>query len=62
MQCPSPHVANDLPHSDSTRPNSQAVLAKQAAHLTEAERDLLLHGNVAELYGLDAVPSGDGAS
>jgi hypothetical protein len=30
------------------------VLAKQAAHLTEAERDLVLHDNVAELYGLGA--------
>src|SRR3989442_4939934 len=46
--------ANDFPHSDSTWPNSQAVLAKQAAHLTEEERDLVLHDNVAELYGLGA--------
>jgi predicted TIM-barrel fold metal-dependent hydrolase len=44
--------ANDFPHSDSTWPRSQEVLAKQAAHLTEAERDLVLHDNVAELYGL----------
>jgi predicted TIM-barrel fold metal-dependent hydrolase len=46
--------ANDFPHSDSTWPDSQALLAKHAAHLTEAERDLILHDNVAELYGLDA--------
>jgi uncharacterized protein len=45
--------ANDFPHSDSTWPNSQEVLAKQAAHLTEEERDLVLHDNVAELYGLE---------
>ncbi len=45
--------ANDFPHSDSTWPNSQAVLAKHAAHLTAQERDLILHDNVAELYGLD---------
>jgi uncharacterized protein len=45
--------ANDFPHSDSTWPNSQAVLAKQAAHLTGAERDLVLHDNVAELYGIE---------
>ena len=45
--------ANDFPHSDSTWPNSRAVLAKQAAHLTEAERDLVLHDNVAELYRLE---------
>jgi predicted TIM-barrel fold metal-dependent hydrolase len=30
------------------------VLAKQAAHLTEEERDLVLHDNVAELYGVSA--------
>jgi predicted TIM-barrel fold metal-dependent hydrolase len=29
------------------------VLAKQAAHLSEGERDLILHDNVAELYGLE---------
>jgi predicted TIM-barrel fold metal-dependent hydrolase len=44
--------ANDFPHSDSTWPNSQEVLAKHAAHLTEDERDLVLHDNVADLYGL----------
>lgn len=45
--------ANDFPHSDSTWPHSQEVLATHAAHLTDAERDLILHDNVAELYGLD---------
>jgi predicted TIM-barrel fold metal-dependent hydrolase len=45
--------ANDFPHSDSTWPRSQEVLAKQAAHLSEAERDLILHDNVAELYALE---------
>ena len=45
--------ANDFPHSDSTWPESQAVLRQQAAHLTEAERDLVLHDNVAELYRLE---------
>ena len=54
--------ANDFPHSDSTWPNSQALLAKHAAHLTEQERDLILHDNVAELYGLDAVQTAGGAS
>jgi predicted TIM-barrel fold metal-dependent hydrolase len=48
--------ANDFPHSDSTWPDSQAMLAKHAANLTEAERDCVLHDNVAELYGIDAVP------
>jgi predicted TIM-barrel fold metal-dependent hydrolase len=46
--------ANDFPHSDSTWPDSQAVLAKQAAGLSESERDLVLHDNVAELYRLRA--------
>jgi predicted TIM-barrel fold metal-dependent hydrolase len=45
--------ANDFPHSDSTWPESQAVLARHAASLTDAERDLVLHDNVAELYRLD---------
>jgi predicted TIM-barrel fold metal-dependent hydrolase len=44
--------ANDFPHSDSTWPRSQELLAKHAAHLTPAERRLVLHDNVAELYGL----------
>jgi len=44
--------ANDFPHSDSTWPWSQEILAKQAAKLTEQERNLILHDNVAELYHL----------
>jgi predicted TIM-barrel fold metal-dependent hydrolase len=44
--------ANDFPHSDSTWPESQAVLARHAASLTDAERDVVLHDNVAELYRL----------
>jgi predicted TIM-barrel fold metal-dependent hydrolase len=44
--------ANDFPHSDSTWPCSQELLAKHAAHLTAAELRLILHDNVAELYGL----------
>jgi uncharacterized protein len=45
--------ANDFPHSDSTWPWSQDVIARQTAHLTEAEKNRVLHDNVAELYGLD---------
>jgi predicted TIM-barrel fold metal-dependent hydrolase len=44
--------ANDFPHSDSTWPNSQDVLAKHTAHLTEEEKNWVLHDNVAELYNL----------
>ena len=45
--------ASDFPHSDSTWPHSRDVLVRQAGHLSEAERDLILHDNVAALYGLE---------
>jgi predicted TIM-barrel fold metal-dependent hydrolase len=45
--------ANDFPHSDSTWPRSQEVLATHTAHLTEAQRAMILHDNVAELYHLE---------
>jgi len=45
--------ANDFPHSDSTWPHSQALLAEHTADMTEWERDRILHDNVAELYGLN---------
>jgi len=45
--------ANDFPHSDATWPRSQEVLQKHTIHLTEWEKDRILHDNVAELYGLD---------
>jgi predicted TIM-barrel fold metal-dependent hydrolase len=44
--------ANDFPHSDSTWPWSQEMLAEQTKHLTEQERDWILHDNVSELYQL----------
>ena len=44
--------ANDFPHSDSTWPNSQAILAEQTAELAPAARRRIVHDNVAELYGL----------
>jgi predicted TIM-barrel fold metal-dependent hydrolase len=44
--------ANDFPHSDSTWPNSQAILADQTADLSPAARQRIVHDNVAELYGL----------
>jgi uncharacterized protein len=42
--------ANDFPHSDSTWPWSQEVLAEQTKNLTAEEKDDILHDNVAELY------------
>jgi predicted TIM-barrel fold metal-dependent hydrolase len=45
--------ANDFPHSDSTWPNSQELLATHTATLTGQDRSRILHGNVSKLYGLD---------
>jgi predicted TIM-barrel fold metal-dependent hydrolase len=45
--------ANDYPHSDSTWPWSQQVLTEQLAHMTEDEKNFVLHDNVAHLYKLD---------
>ena len=47
--------ANDFPHSDSTWPWSQELLAREAACLSVGERDLILHDNAAELYGVEGV-------
>ncbi len=44
--------ANDYPHFDSTWPHSQEVIKEQMSHLTEAERALILHDNLAACYGL----------
>jgi predicted TIM-barrel fold metal-dependent hydrolase len=45
--------ANDYPHSDSTWPWSQDILREQLAHMTEDEKNLVLHDNVVNLYKLD---------
>ena len=45
--------ANDFPHSDSTWPWSQDVLAEHTRHLTPEQKEAILCGNVAELYGID---------
>lgn len=45
--------ANDFPHSDSTWPWSQAMLAEHAAHLTAAQHRAILCDNVADLYRVD---------
>ncbi len=45
--------ANDFPHSDSTWPWSQEMLAEQTAHLTDEEANWILRENVRELYALD---------
>ena len=45
--------ANDFPHSDSTWPWSQDMLAEHGQHLSEEQRRAILCDNVAELYGID---------
>ena len=45
--------ANDFPHSDSTWPRSQEMLAEHGKELSEEQRRAILCGNVAELYGID---------
>jgi len=45
--------ANDFPHSDSTWPWSQELLAEHRKDLDEAQQEAILSGNVAELYGID---------
>jgi predicted TIM-barrel fold metal-dependent hydrolase len=47
--------ANDFPHSDSTWPWSQDVLAEQTGQLTDEQRRAILSGNVAELYSIDTI-------
>jgi uncharacterized protein len=45
--------ANDFPHSDSTWPFSQEMLAEHTRHLTPEQKQAILCDNVAELYGID---------
>lgn len=44
--------ANDYPHSDATWPWSRNLLAQHMKHMSEADRQRILHDNVKELYGL----------
>jgi len=45
--------ASDHPHSDSTFPDSQQVLAEQTASLTPETRDDIVWRNCARLYGIE---------
>jgi predicted TIM-barrel fold metal-dependent hydrolase len=45
--------ASDHPHSDSTFPSSQQVLAEQTDHLSAEVRDDIIWRNCAALYGLN---------
>lgn len=44
--------ANDFPHSDSTWPNSQKMLAEHTQSLADDEALRILRDNAAELYGI----------
>jgi predicted TIM-barrel fold metal-dependent hydrolase len=44
--------ANDFPHSDSTWPWSQDVIAEQTSHMGAAQKQRVLRDNVREFYGL----------
>jgi predicted TIM-barrel fold metal-dependent hydrolase len=44
--------ANDFPHSDSTWPWSQEMLAEHTKNLTAEQKRWILRDNVVELYGL----------
>ena len=45
--------ANDFPHSDSTWPWSQELLAEHQSDLRPEQRVAILGGNVAELFKID---------
>jgi predicted TIM-barrel fold metal-dependent hydrolase len=47
--------ANDFPHSDSTWPWSQDVIAEHTAGLSRQNKEWILRDNCAELYGIDVV-------
>jgi len=53
--------ANDFPHSDSTWPDSQKLLAEHAAGLRPEQRRAILCDNAASLYGIDLAALGAGA-
>lgn len=44
--------ASDYPHSDSTWPHSREVIARDFADVPPAEREQILAGNVARVYGI----------
>lgn len=46
--------ANDFPHTDSTWPRSQALLAQHTGALSEAQRQAIMRDNVAGVFNLPA--------
>jgi len=49
--------SNDYPHHEGTWPTSQAVIADTMKHLTDQQREKVLGGNAAKLYGFSASSS-----
>lgn len=47
--------ANDYPHTDSTYPNSMAILDSQMGHLTEDQRNAICHDNIKKVFDLPGV-------
>ena len=54
--------ANDFPHSDSTWPWSQELLAEQTVQLTPEQTKAILSDNVASLYKIDTASSPSSAA
>ena len=46
--------ASDFPHTDSTWPRSQQLLAEHTAHLNEPQRQAIMRDNTAKLFHLPA--------
>jgi len=46
--------ASDFPHTDSTWPRSQQLLAEHTAHLNEQQRQAIMRENAAKLFNLPA--------
>ncbi len=47
--------ASDYPHTDSTYPRSREILDRQMAHLTEQQKNAIVHDNVKAVFKLPVV-------
>ena len=46
--------STDYPHSDTTYPNTRKVIEQHFAKVPDADRQAMLYGNAAKVYGLTA--------
>ncbi len=46
---------SDYPHFDSTWPNSQEAIERNFAGVSDEEREMILGGNLVEVYGLQDI-------